>query len=169
MANRVQDRFQVNVTKIGQLVLNCVIVGKPNNPGLPEPGDLQIALDTIKQAKSEMVIELFFERSYSYWENLYKKEKDILISSINKMMPEISPKNVSIFNLLFIAKNKDGKVIVDDQILESIWLYFHQMVRQCITYGLEKMGNSEAVTIGALKVSKISLTAEKAKWDALKK
>ena len=76
---------------------------------------------------------------------------------------------VSIFNLLFTAKNKDGKVIIDDTILESIWLYFHQMVRQCLIYGLEKAGNNDTFIIGKLKLSKSSILADKIRWDALKK
>jgi hypothetical protein len=172
MVDRVQDRFQVNAGKVGQLVLNCVIVGRTDNPGLPDPKDLQIAIDAIKAVRSETVIELFFERSWPFWDPLSKKEKDVLISSADKMMPEISPKDISIFSLLFTAKKKfeggESKLIVDATILDSIWSYFHQMVRQCIMYGLTKMGTDNIVTIKSLKLNRNELEKQKAKWDLLK-
>lgn len=168
MADRVQDRFQVNAGKVAQIILNTVIVGKPNNPGLPDPKDIQLATDTIKSVASEIVIEAFFERSYPYWPALSEKQKDTLISSADRMMPEFSSQNISTFKLLFTAKLPNGNILISEEILESLWAYFHQMVRQCIAYGLNKMGNKDNLTIGNLKLTKPELTNLKSTWDQLK-
>lgn len=165
MADRVQDRFQVNVGKISQIVLNTVIEGKPTNPNLPDPADIEKAIVVIKHINADMLIETFFERSWPYWPSMLVKDKASLLNSADKILPEYSSKDISTFNLLFTAKNAQKLPLVTPEVLEAIWAYFHQMVRQCILYGVQKANIGDSVKIGKLVVSKSQLSTLKAEWD----
>jgi hypothetical protein len=168
MADRVQDRFQVNVGKISQIVLNTVIEGKPTNPSLPDPADIEKGISVIKHLNADALIETFFERSWPHWPNMLRKDKNALLNSADKILPEYSSKDISTFNLLFTAKNAQKAPLISPEILEAIWAYFHQMVRQCILYGLNKNSVGDSVKIGSLVISKTQLSTLKVEWDKAK-
>lgn len=161
---KVEDRFKDNVSDVCQIVLNLFIKAKPRNSELPDPKDIRDAIDAIKVLPSRGIIESFISGSYKHWEMMETKNTENIIASAQVILPKVETSKLNMYKIIFMATDENGKLFADPNTIETVWNRFHQMVRQSITYSLEKCGNGDSTKFDKLEVKKTELLALKKKW-----
>lgn len=187
----VQGRFRANAREVCKRVMNVIrrvekktpesrfmiqtesgftLVSDDKRPSTPKLDDLQKILNTLDDDTKnpltpEILIGLFFEGSFKIWDSIFIKDKKTLMGIISTLIPNVSKEAIASYQNLLIIKI-DDKMIIDEEEEAWFWKFFHQMVRQCISYGL-----SLPVTNGKVAITKtFSLTRKeleelKQKWE----
>lgn len=161
---KVEDRFKSNVGDVCQIVLNLFIMAKPRNPGLPNPKDVDLAVDAIKVLPSKPLIENFIVGVYDHLPMMETKNTENIISSAQVILPKVDTTELNMYKIIFTAKDENEKLYADEKTIETVWQRFHQMVRQSLTYLLELFGNKETTELKGRIFRKSEVSALRKKW-----
>lgn len=160
----VQERFKKNVEAIGGILHNYVVKNKAKHNNLPDPKITEAGIMVLASYDAEKLIQSFVRHSYSYWPEIKKRNKDFFITSADKIFGGFGfGDKVDSFKVLFITPG-----LIDETTLILFYDKFQEMVRQCLTYILEKLGNGKSISFGEVKLTKEQAHSLKVEWESTK-
>jgi hypothetical protein len=160
----VQERFKKNVEAIAQVIQNHIIRHRPKYPNLPDPKLIEAGKTMLETYDAEKLIQIFIRHSKPYWPEIKKRNKDFFVTSADKIFGGFGfGDKVESFKLLFTAPD-----VIDGQTLTMFYDKFQEMVRQCLVYILEKLGNNKSISFGDVKFVKEETVTLKTEWDSTK-
>jgi hypothetical protein len=174
----VQERFRANTIEVCKRVMNLVRraekIPESKRPAIPKLNDLQKILETLTPGvenpiKAEFILEVFFSGSFSIWESIFVKDQTTLMGVISKLLPKVNPETIAKYEALLTIIDEEKKPLMDEAEIIWFWKYFHQMIRQCLDYGLQKLNGKDSITINEqLTLCRKELESLKAKWETTK-
>lgn len=121
-------RFQTCVLELTQLLLDVV-------EGFTEPLDsslLHLAKAGVGVCDKRDLIERFIEHSHRVWEKVRVKDSDFFITHAGSLFSSLG--DVDMFLRLYQTKDSRGQRLIDPELEETLWSFFHAMVKISLKY-----------------------------------
>ena len=162
--NPILSNFKQNVIYLVKVLQNLVIENKDKIKDLPDPSILAAGLAVLESANAIKLIFTFIEHSFKYWNEIKAKNKDFFINRAEVIFGGFAKfkDKISTFKSIFTSD------IVSADLYAILFRKFRQMVRQSISYSIEKMGEGKTISFGEVKISREQILSLKNEWDPTK-
>lgn len=138
-----EDRFYSNSVDLAKNVVH--IVKDTNKRGITNiaPGLLDFCMLYIGGYDKKAAIVNFVKSSYPHWEQIRKKEVKFFAENAGSVFSQFPGGNVQAFGALYEAKDKEGKPALADATIETLWGYFHSLVKISIKFIYRERENKD--------------------------
>lgn len=133
------ERFKGNVHalsyKITQLLNQLISKGDFE----PKGNDRIIILaipEVIRNQDSVNLIENFIRKSYPFWNQIKERDLNFFVDNADEifMLKDSPLTNKNLFSELFTSVNDEGKALISEEFLESVWNNFTANVKISLKY-----------------------------------
>lgn len=138
-----EDRFYNNSVDLAKYVVH--VVKDTNKRGITniDSGLLDFCVLYIGGYDRKAAIVNFVKSSYSHWEQIRKKEVKFFAENAGSVFNQFPGGNVKAFGVLYQAKDKEGKPALSDDVIETLWKYFHSLVKISIKFIYKERKNKD--------------------------
>lgn len=127
-------RFHRNVTEFTNLIEE--IITKAQDAKIPcsiTPFMIGVARSALPLVSPADAMEKFISRSHNSWEKIRSKDLQFFRTEGISLFDSIPEAQVADFNSLF-DRTVNGVPLIDEQLIEFMWNFFHGSVKQAISY-----------------------------------
>lgn len=137
MSSPPEDRFVHKLVEFCTFFKGVLEDAEKNDIKTPvSAGIMSIIINFIKKEDPHAAIKTFILRSHESWPKALVKAREYIINdSITAFAGAgIPEKSVESFKELFDVKKADGSMLIDEELTEQIWQFFHNMIKLSIVY-----------------------------------
>lgn len=129
-----EERFYENIICLASLMHELTASCWEAGHQIISPTLVSIAESALKKYDKTKLIDNFIKYSEPYWDQIKDRDEIFFIENANKIFKDLPIKDVNLFSVLFTAKDKNNKYVVESYDREAIWEYFDSFVKICIKY-----------------------------------
>lgn len=136
----VDFRFKVNLYYTTLIIEEIVVAHHEKNSELPKPFGVRFYIDVMIEYKPDYLIEVFLTNSFRYWKEIAKENTQFFINQ-GHIVFSLPSENVGAFKAIF------ERNLLTPTRRNDLWKYLAVMIKQCIRYLHQKIGNKDMIII----------------------
>lgn len=133
-------RFNENLCGMIGLAIDCARSIPESKLGVPH-NLLEFGANFLKSINPSKAIEGFIERTYHLWDDAHRKDNEFIVNNASTAFGEIPMNGGKIFAKIWSSD------VVPSSDRDDMWIYFHNLIKNCIRYMAITPDYEEALTV----------------------
>lgn len=129
-----EERFFGNVQIMAEIVYDNINFLYSQGYSNISPVLVSLAVNILSSFDKVYLINGFIENSHIFWDSILRRDEIFFIENTATVFKYLPLEKVNLFKDLFTIRDKNGNIIISQEIKDQLWDIFGAMVKICIKY-----------------------------------